>query len=157
LGDRRGIAPVHLFVGGCRAPDLPEEGYPAYNLPDSLLIELLRSLQGVPEEALDEPELMKIVLPIIRADFEAYDTYEYNPGPPLLCPITAFVGKDDRSVCISKVHSWSAQAVKDFRIHVIPGNHFFLHTHARMVLEIIQGHLDPSQGTRVADSAHLLR
>jgi hypothetical protein len=42
---------------------------------DAELLEELRSFAGTPAEALNDPELMELVLPTIRADFKLVETY----------------------------------------------------------------------------------
>lgn len=44
--------PVHLFVSGCRAPHLRNDGPPSHDLPQREFIERLRQLNGTPPDAL---------------------------------------------------------------------------------------------------------
>jgi medium-chain acyl-[acyl-carrier-protein] hydrolase len=61
------LQPVHLFVSGCFAPDIPDPN-PIHNLPEAELLAELRRLNGVPQEALENTELMRLLLPTLRAD-----------------------------------------------------------------------------------------
>ena len=65
-----GIQPRHLFVSGRRAPQIPDDTNSIHNLTDDQLINELRRLNGTPEELLREPDLVRLVLPALRADFE---------------------------------------------------------------------------------------
>ena len=88
---RRGVMePAHLFVAGRRAPQLPDSDPVTFNLPHDPFIAELRKLNGTPSELLEDPELLELYLPVIRADFELIQTYEYYEEEPLSCPITAY-------------------------------------------------------------------
>ena len=59
--------PVHLFMSGRRAPQLPEPT-PMHQLPAPQFLDRLRRLGGIPDALFQEPELMEVFLPILRAD-----------------------------------------------------------------------------------------
>jgi medium-chain acyl-[acyl-carrier-protein] hydrolase len=69
----------------------------AYHLPEAEFIERLRQLQGTPEEILHCTELLHLLLPLLRADFEVCETYQYNAAEPLWnCP--EFGGSEKRDL-----------------------------------------------------------
>lgn len=126
---RRGLPlPRALFVSGRRAPQLPERDPITYNLPEPELIAELRRLGGTPQEVLEHPELMRLMLPLLRADFEVIETYRYEPEPPLDCSLTAFGGLEDAEVTPPELDAWGAQTTRAFTRRLLPGDHFFLHT-----------------------------
>lgn len=129
--------PAHLFVSGRRAPDAAERRpgeAPLHTLPDAELIGELRQLEGTPDEVLATPELLELVLPTIRADFELGETYAYRAEPPLGCPITAMGGDADVDVTPEDLARWRAHTAGPFVKAVLPGGHFFLHTQHRELL-----------------------
>jgi medium-chain acyl-[acyl-carrier-protein] hydrolase len=131
-------APVRLFVSARRAPHLPARERPIYALPEEEFRAELRELKGTPEEVLDHPELMELVGPLLRADFELIDTYEHAPGDPLGCPISAFGGIADATVSEEEMAGWRRHTAGPFRLRMLPGDHFFLHHGSRAEL---LGHL----------------
>jgi medium-chain acyl-[acyl-carrier-protein] hydrolase len=133
--------PLHLFVSGCRAPQLSETREVTYNLPDPEFIEHLRSLKGTPAEVLEHEELLQLVLPLLRADFAATQTYRYAEGPPLGRPLTAVGGLQDEEVTREHLAPWRETTTGAFSLHMLPGDHFFLHTSRDMLLDIITRHL----------------
>lgn len=78
LRQEKNVKPVHLFVSGRRAPQLPERHASTYDLPGAEFLEELRRLKGTPKEVLEHPELMELMLPLLRADFELIQTYQYS-------------------------------------------------------------------------------
>lgn len=99
---------MHLFVSGKAAPQTIANP-PIYNLPREQSIQRLRSLNGTPDEVLTNQSLMEIVEPVLRADFELCDTYKYNPGQHLDCPISVFGGKQDERVSRYDLEGWKEQ------------------------------------------------
>jgi medium-chain acyl-[acyl-carrier-protein] hydrolase len=134
-------SPAHLFVSGSRAPHLPTPRPHIYALPEAELIEELRRLGGTPREVLEHPELMQLMLPIIRADFSVCQTYAHREGPPLDCPVTAFGGLQDEDIEREHVAAWRRQTTSTFSARMLPGDHFFLHTAQPQLLTAVAGEL----------------
>ncbi|WP_435112226.1 thioesterase II family protein [Nocardiopsis synnemataformans] len=123
---RRGEGvPVHLFVSGRRAPSRPRREE-IHRRGDTGLITEIRRLGGTDQRFLDDDELRAIILPMLRADYTAIETYTWDPAPMLECPLTALVGDADPSTTVEEASAWREQTVSGFDIRVFPGGHFFL-------------------------------
>ena len=129
--------PMHLFVSGCSAPQDPYTDRLIHALPDSDFLEEIRQWSGTPPEVLEHQELMALLLPALRADFEVRETYSYQNEPPLPCSITAFGGLADHQVQRASLDSWRAQTKEAFSLHMLPGDHFFLVESQAALLELI--------------------
>ncbi|MBW4564798.1 MAG: thioesterase II family protein [Mojavia pulchra JT2-VF2] len=136
-----GILPVHLFVSGRRAPQIPDADPPIHNLPESAFIKELRHLNGTPKAVLENVELMQLFVPILRADFAVLETYVYTPEPPLNCPITVFGGLQDSEVGCDELQAWQEQTKAAFSLNMFPGDHFFLHSAQSLLLEKLAKYL----------------
>jgi medium-chain acyl-[acyl-carrier-protein] hydrolase len=134
------LEPVHLFVSGARAPQLPSTEPPTYNLPEPEFLEKLESLNGTPKEVLEQPELLELVIPLLRADFEVVQTYEYLPGPLLSCPITAYGGLQDE-VDRDHLEGWGNHTISSFKLRMLPGDHFFLKSSEHLLLRSLASEL----------------
>lgn len=128
LKKRTGLEPVHLFASGCRAPHIAYTDPTTFDLPEDEFIEKLRWLNGTPREALENQELMQILAPILRADFKVVQTYVYSTGAPLGCPITVFGGIQDPEISREHLEAWKDHTASSFSLHMLPGDHFFLHS-----------------------------
>jgi medium-chain acyl-[acyl-carrier-protein] hydrolase len=137
-----GLAPVHLFVSGRRAPQLGRVSPITYNLPEPELIEEVRLLDGTPKEVLENPELMEMMIPLLRADFEVVETYTYVPEAPLDCPITVFGGLQDSETGREMLEPWREQTSLNFTLSMLPGGHFFLHSDQRILLNALSRELN---------------
>ena len=129
--------PSHLFVSGCRAPQIPGKTNSTYNLPLPEFLDELRRLKGTPQEVLEHEELMQLTLPLLRADFEMVDTYRFEASLPLDCPITAYGGLQDDEVPREKLEGWREQTTSNFILRMLPGDHFFLHSAQPTLLRIL--------------------
>lgn len=135
LRQQNSSEPVNLFVSSRRAPQLQNSDTHSHTLPDDALIRKLCWLKGIPQNALDDPELMQLWLPILRADLAIGETYTYVPQRPLSCPIIAFGGRQDPAIRRGGLHQWREQTTGKFAKYLFRGNHFFLHSAQPLLLK----------------------
>jgi surfactin synthase thioesterase subunit len=130
-----GHPPRHLFAAGRQAPSLPYP-YRRSQLPREEFLALLRRLGGCPDEVLESRELVDLFEPILRADFEAVETYVRDDGPPIDVPVTVMLGEDDE-VSDAQARAWQRETTRPIRLLRFPGNHFFLFEQWRALAELI--------------------
>jgi medium-chain acyl-[acyl-carrier-protein] hydrolase len=126
LRRRHSAAPVHLYVSGRRAPQISHTELNIFDLPDDQFIKQMQRFNGTPREVLQNAELMELFLPVLRADFELVETYQYTPGEPLPCSITAYGGFEDEDAPQATVLAWEQQTSSNFASRMVPGGHFFI-------------------------------
>lgn len=126
LRRQNAAAPSHIFVSGRIAPHLPLPRRPFYNRTEPDLIDGLREMGGTPEEVLENAELMKLLIRVLRADFAVNETYGYSAEPPLDCPISSFAGLQDPEVSREPLEAWRIHTTIQFEAQIFPGGHFFL-------------------------------
>ena len=137
LAKTRQNLPQHLFMSGFRAPQIVNPDLPIHRLGDEQFLTALGHFQGTPETLLKNPDLMAAFLPILRADFKLLETYSYQQGQPLNCPITVFGGHNDAKVSADQLQQWQLQTNQDFVLHTLPGGHFFINQHTEKIMKII--------------------
>jgi medium-chain acyl-[acyl-carrier-protein] hydrolase len=126
--------PLCLFVSGRPAVQIAGVDPITYNLPEPEFIEELRNLDGTPKEVLEHPELMQLMMPLLRADFEMVQTYSYTPEPRFDFPISVYGGLEDQHVSHDQLKAWQEQTAASFVMRMFPGGHFFLHSSQPLVL-----------------------
>jgi len=134
------IQPQTLFVSGCGAPHLPNPHLPLHDLPNPEFIKLLREFNGVPIEVADNSEMMELLLPMLRADFEAFENYQPNTHQ-LNFPIIAFGGRDDPLVNREQLDGWARHTSANFSTQYFSGDHFFINTNKTDVIASINSEL----------------
>lgn len=133
--------PSHLFVSGAKAPQV-EDAHPVkYDLPEPEFVDVLRRLNGTPGEVLENEELLQLMLPTLRADFELLQLYEYEDEPPFSFPITAFGGLQDEEVSRQDIEAWRVHTAVNFSLRNFPGDHFFLHSERTRLLWVMSQEL----------------
>lgn len=128
--------PVHLFASGRHAPGETIPGDIHLRDDTGLVADLVR-LGGTPAGFLDDPEVRDVVLPAVRGDYRAAETYRHLPGPPLRCPITAVIGTEDPEVSAPQALRWADHTRAEFRLVRLPGAHFYLTDLRQQVVDLL--------------------
>lgn len=138
-------APEHIFVSGCRAPQIVHRGrIPIHELDDAGLVEHLRQLNGTPDEVLGNPEVAAYLIRLVRADYTLFDNFVYEARTKLECPITVFNGRDDPSTTKASLQAWAELTTDRSTFYTLPGGHFFVHSERQALLSLISDSLDLS-------------
>jgi medium-chain acyl-[acyl-carrier-protein] hydrolase len=141
LREELGVKVSHLFVSGARAPQLPRNGHQIHHLPEDEFIAELKALDGTPPEVLENPELIRMLIETLRADFAIAETYTCSGKSPLNCPISAFGGLEDDLHSQEDLEAWRVQTTNAFDLWQLPGHHFFIHTSYKLLLQILSRQL----------------
>src|SRR5215475_14273380 len=133
--------PAHLFVSATEAPHRRRMEEPLSGLPKSELVKKLHEFNGAPVEVLQNDELLDLMMPTIRADFELCETYEYHQETPLECPMTIYGGLEDHEVEAERLAAWSEMTRGASEIRMFPGGHFYINTSQATFLQTFAGDL----------------
>jgi hypothetical protein len=93
-------------------------------------------LGGSSSAALEHAELMKLFLPVIRADLEACDTYQFESEEPFAHPIAAIAGAGDSGLSAHEVCAWNLHTSSHFSMCTLPGDHFSMLNPPEMLLTL---------------------
>jgi surfactin synthase thioesterase subunit len=137
MRQRLGTAPMVLFVSGRRAPSTRRDEESIHLRDDKGLVAELKGLSGTDTRVLDDPDVLRMVLPSMRADYTAVETYCYQPGPKLDCPIVGMTGDTDPKADVDEVRAWQDHTSGRFELHTFTGGHFYLADHKRAVADVI--------------------
>jgi surfactin synthase thioesterase subunit len=147
--EARGLAPLFLMASGRQAPSLGCTQPPLRHLDDGAFVDQLSaSYGGIPEEVFQDPELLALLLPGVRADVTALETYVHTPGPTLACPLVALGGESDPMVPVRYLAPWATETTGPFEVQTFPGGHFYFQEDVSAVV----GHLE--RWLVVAPGAH---
>jgi surfactin synthase thioesterase subunit len=131
--------PRRLFLSGRGGPDTG--GLPYHLYDDTDVLADVRRLGGTDQAMLEDPDVLEIVLPALRADYRALGTYRWNGGEPLAAPVTALTGDSDPMMTVEDARTWRAHTTGDFAVEVFPGGHFYLFDQLGRVAAAITGGL----------------
>lgn len=138
---------VRLFASARKAPSHCRPN--GLRLHDAEVKELVRSLGGEGAALLENEELARLVLPVLRHDLSMVEGYRYSPGAPLTCPITAIVGKEDPSVTRADAERWAACTMAACRVRELDGDHFYFEKSPRDVTDLLVKELLTTEAAHV--------
>lgn len=141
LHQRYGLLPERLFVSARRAPQVPLTRPLLHQLPPAEFADALRNLGGTPDSVLENAELLKLFLPMLRADFTLTETYMYDRDAPLPCPLSAFGGTFDPLVSHDSLEAWRTQTREAFKLRMFTGGHFFINSQRSALLQALESDL----------------
>ena len=110
-----------------------------YLLDDAAFADGLVRLGGTAAAVLADPGLRALLLPMVRGDYQASETYRHRGDPPLRCPVVALAGDRDSTTTPQDVRAWSAHTAGSFRMATLSGGHFYLNDHWPAVADVIRG------------------
>ncbi len=136
--------PVHFVASGSPAPDHKMKESPMHLSDDAEFIDRLRNLNGTPEEILENSELMALLLPALRKDFELAETYKCAPTDPIDCPITVFRGMDDEWVEEQAAEKWFQFFGSNTHMETFSGGHMFIEQSQHEVVKTLVSIIEAS-------------
>ena len=159
---QHGRAPIHVFVSGARPPDelqrqqdfetklleklLKVPGYsvfePIHRQPDEVFAEAMLQFNVLATESLlGDRELRRLLLPVIRAEFEMSSKYRYTPEEPWDIPITCLTGTRDTYVSPENARSWSRFTARRFQLFMVDTEHFLIVDDDQFVIRVLNHEL----------------
>ncbi|MFB6889762.1 thioesterase II family protein [Kitasatospora sp. NPDC056327] len=133
-----GTPPAWVFASGYPAPSRLRGGT-IHLRDDAGIIEELRVLGGTAPAWLEDADFMASVLPALRGDYTAIETYPTAraEGVRLDCPLTMLVGDADPHATLDEAGAWSAHTTGGFDLRVFPGGHFYLDQHGPELTDLV--------------------
>ncbi|MEV6280660.1 alpha/beta fold hydrolase [Nocardia sp. NPDC051832] len=124
-----GREPTTLLVSGRRAPSRTRVE-DVHTRSDQGLLDEVAALDGTDPLALADPDMRRMVLTALRADYTAVENYRDTARKPLRLPVYAHIGLDDPRVTVAEAESWAQHTTGRFQLHTYPGGHFYLNAQA---------------------------
>jgi surfactin synthase thioesterase subunit len=128
-------APLHFIASGSRAPNEPRTLTPIHTLPSQDFLKTILEMGGIPDEIIENEELLHLLESTFRADFKIAEQYSSSVFP-LDCPITALCGDEDYRVPEVLVKKWGAFTTSSWRVMCFEGGHFFINQNPHVIPEI---------------------
>lgn len=132
---RGGPLPGLVVVSAARPPQSLPDGPldQVSRLTDQRLVSRLRRAGSIPEQILDEPELLELFLPTLRADFAWIEETFATTVEPIAAPILTVSGSHDHVADPGQMSGWSQWTTATWSEVVVAGDHFFVDADAAAV------------------------
>jgi surfactin synthase thioesterase subunit len=141
LAEAAGVPVRLLGISGAVAPSRVAD-MPGHPTEDEELLDHLTGLQGTGTEVLGNRDLMRMALPVLKADYAAFDRYSCAPEVRVQAPIHAMGGGDDEFVTPGDLYGWQQHTTAGLEVAMFDGGHFYLHDQVAGVCELLVGELD---------------
>ncbi|WP_084960285.1 thioesterase II family protein [Thermoactinospora rubra] len=132
-----GEAPLLGVIASGRCAPSRGRGERVHLLDDRLIVEELRALSGTDARLLGDEEVIRMIMPAIRSDYRAAETYRCAPGVTIPYPVLAMVGDSDDRTSVEEAAAWAEHTTSSFELRVFPGGHFYLNDHAAAVVDTV--------------------
>jgi mycobactin phenyloxazoline synthetase len=139
LAAHHGVDISRLWVSGGAAPSAMADLLPLPTADDEILADLTQ-LGGTDPRLLEDPEFVELLVPAIRADYQALNRYTSAPGDAVDVDIAVIGADRDDRVTIDALKQWEAHTGRRFDLHLINGGHFFLFENLDEVTRIVSSH-----------------
>ena len=124
---RQGLPlPRAMIVSGRRPPTVPE-----HRTASPCTFRMIRSWMRwfaattrSREVIRNEPELMALFVPVLKADFEIIETHVHQDEPPLPCAVAFYGGRDDPQT--RQMDGWASLFGGPSRFRQFDGGHFYI-------------------------------
>jgi surfactin synthase thioesterase subunit len=136
--EEAGAQPVMLFASGRRAPSRFQEEENVHRGGDRALLSEMKRLAGTDSRILGDDEMLQMILPALRNDYRAAESYRPDRYQRVKTPVTALTGDADPKAALDSVRAWAEHTSGAFRMEVYPGGHFYLVGQAPQVVEEIR-------------------
>lgn len=138
---RGGASPALLFASGRRAPSQHRDES-VHQRDDAGIAAEMRALGGTDSRLLGDPELLEMVLPAVRGDYRAIETYRCEPADATVSvPVVILTGDNDPRTTLDEARAWQRHTTAGADLKVFPGGHFYLEKAAERVTAEIRDRL----------------
>ncbi|MFD3747349.1 thioesterase II family protein [Nocardia sp. NPDC058633] len=79
--------------------------------------------------------------PAVRSDYRAPETYRFQGGPKLSCPVVTLTGDVGPQITLDEAGARGEHTEGAFELGVFPGGHVYLNSQAEQVLQTTRGHV----------------
>ncbi|MCM5682957.1 alpha/beta fold hydrolase [Schlegelella sp. S2-27] len=134
--------PQAIFVSGSAAPARRDPLRFVGKDDDGTLTADLHRQGGTPPEVFDSPELLRITLDTLAADYRVCASFAHRPCAPLPLTVHALGGLSD-DIATEDVEAWQCEAAGGFSVRWFEGRHFFIREHEQQVVQHIVRCLQP--------------
>ncbi|MEU9304034.1 alpha/beta fold hydrolase [Streptomyces sp. NPDC048269] len=116
---------THLYVSGSPGP-WTGRARRATGLDDEAFLARVQEFAGYEHDALADPDMRELLLPILRADVEMHESYRPASDEPLRTPITSLRATEDALVTRAEAEEWRQATTGTFRLVEPAGGHMYL-------------------------------
>ncbi|MBL8271348.1 thioesterase II family protein [Steroidobacter sp.] len=138
--------PVMLFTSASSAP-ASADWRQHRRVSDAVLMNALRRYGGTPEDVFESPEMLRLAMDALAADYRLCNSFEYRGPAYLPVPLRVFAGQEDE-IPPARLEGWRRETSASYSLHWFSGGHFYLRPQERTVVRLVEKELCAELRTR---------
>jgi len=142
--ERKGFYPEYLFISGRQSPGHISLRSPIGHLPDDQFLNELAQYKSTPPEILQNHEFIKILLPMLKADFSIAEKCTHEPNKKVLADLIAIGSYKDIWLLPTSLEGWGDYTTGKFSTQWFDGGHLFLNENTQSLVDFIMSKLQLS-------------
>lgn len=135
IAEASGIDVRQLNVSAAVAP-YRAAAKPPHPKDDEGILNHLAALEGTSTDVFTDREIMRRVLPVIKADYNAFDAYSCADDIKVAAPVHAMGGDQDPYITLGDLYGWGKHT-DTLKVTMFDGGHFYLESHIGAVAELL--------------------
>ncbi len=132
--------PACLFVSGRGGPSMKNNSMEKSKLPYNQFLNEIKKIGGTSDEVLNNREIMSVYEPILRSDFKALESFQYQDNQPFNMPILIMIGNEEK-ITNEDINLWQLETNKKIEVQRFPGGHFFISKYPKEIMYLINKQL----------------
>ncbi|WP_370499684.1 thioesterase II family protein [Mycolicibacterium sp. jd] len=136
LAAQRGVTVRELWASASQAPSTVEGSRPVPTSDRELLADIV-DLGGTDARLLEDEDFLELLLPAVRADYQAFNRYSCGRDIRVDADIHVLGGQADHRVDQELLRQWEIHTDAAFTFTMFDGGHFYLDDHLDEVAELV--------------------
>jgi surfactin synthase thioesterase subunit len=124
-----------LWASASQAPSAVAGG-PAPTTDRELLADMA-DLGGTDPRLLADEDFVAMLLPAVRADYQAFHRYSCGRDVAIRADIFALGGRTDHRISEDMLQEWKFHTAGAFTVSLFDGGHFYVYDHVESVSQLI--------------------
>ena len=133
---RRGVEVRELWASASQAPSTVAGSRPAPTTDTELLADIV-DLGGTDARLLEDDDFLELLLPAVRADYQAFKRYSCERNIRIDAEIHVLGGRADHRVSPDLLRQWEFHTDSAFTYTLLDGGHFYIDDQIADVAELV--------------------
>lgn len=133
--------PIKLFLSG-KCPPHVKDGTNIHVLEDDDFINEVYKLGGIDDYLINNKEILKIFIPVLKEDYRLIETYNYKYSGIWNTDLVIINGNIDASLDKDKLREWERYTSLSCEFFYFDGGHFYINDYFQDIAKIINSKLE---------------
>lgn len=135
LAEAAGLDVRQLTVSSAVAPaNIADK--PALPTDDDAVMAHMGALDGTNSAVLGSLDVMRMALPVMKGDYQAFNAYECAEGVKVAAPIHSVGGDQDPMITMRDLYGWGKHT-NELDVTLFDGGHFYLNSQTEALAELL--------------------